>query len=63
MTHLTYETKEASKAYSEDLQLNFKKLFNAVLYSAKKLLQFKFLEEFKFFFKNKLKNKIIIKSR
>ena len=26
MTHLTHETKEASKAYTKDLQLNFKKL-------------------------------------
>ena len=38
MTLLTHETKEASKACSEDLQLNFKNLFNAVLSSANKLL-------------------------
>ena len=36
MTHLTHETKEASEAYSEDLQLNFKKLFNAGSSSKKK---------------------------
>ena len=55
MTLLTHETKEPSKGYSEDLQLNFKKLFNKVWFHRQQKNYFKFLEEFKFFFKNKLK--------